>query len=220
MKPSVKHFRVLRCLAFVHVPDVQRKKLDNKSIKCVHLGISDESKAYKLFNPIDKKIIVSRDVVFDESKGHNWGETSAVQKSQNQNDFDDETVDNEETEEVEDTQANGDAGNNDTIANTDATNEEVYESEEELGPRVGRRPAYLNDYVIGQELDEQAELHNLAVFSSNNDSVTFDEAVKLEVWRKAMDQEIESIEKNDTWELTSLPKRVKKIGVHMNIPCL
>jgi hypothetical protein len=85
---------------------------------------------------------------------------------------------------------------------------------------VGRRPAYLNDYVIGQELDEQAELHNLAVFSSNNDSVTFDEAVKLEVWRKAMDQEIESIEKNDTWELTSLPKRVKKIGVHMNIPCL
>jgi hypothetical protein len=65
---------------------------------------------------------------------------------------------------------------------------------------VGRRPAYLNDYVIGQELDEQAELHNLAVFSSNSDPITFDEAVKLEVWRKAMDQEIESIEKkNDTW---------------------
>jgi hypothetical protein len=97
MKPFVKHFRVFRCLAFVHVPDVQRKKLDNKSIKCVHLGISDESKLYKLFNPIDKKIIVSRDVVFDESKGWNWGETSVVQKSQNHKDFDDETVDNEET---------------------------------------------------------------------------------------------------------------------------
>jgi hypothetical protein len=171
----------------------------------VHLGISEESKAYKFFNPIDKKIIVIRDVVFDESKGWNWDES--VQKSQNHNDFDD----------VTDIQVDGNADNdNSIIDNTDVINEEVYESEEELGPRVGRRPAYLNDYVTGQELDDQAQLaqlHNLAVFSSNSDPVTFDEAVKLEVWRKAMDQEIESIERNDTWELTSLPAGVKKIGV-------
>ncbi|CAJ2659262.1 unnamed protein product [Trifolium pratense] len=47
-KPNVQHFRVFGCLAFVHVPDSQRIKLDNKSVKCIHLGISDESKAYKL----------------------------------------------------------------------------------------------------------------------------------------------------------------------------
>jgi transposase InsO family protein len=48
IKPSVHHFRVFGCLAYAHVPNSQRKKLDSKSIKCVHLGISDESKAYKL----------------------------------------------------------------------------------------------------------------------------------------------------------------------------
>ncbi|PNX98724.1 retrotransposon-related protein [Trifolium pratense] len=45
------------------------------------------------------------------------------------------------------------------------------------------------------------------------DPTTFDEAVKHEVWRKAMDHEIESIESNDTWELTELPSGSKKIGV-------
>jgi hypothetical protein len=38
----------------------------------VLLGVSDESKAYRLFDPISKKIIVSRDVVFEENKGWNW----------------------------------------------------------------------------------------------------------------------------------------------------
>jgi hypothetical protein len=45
IKPSVHHFRVFGCLTYAHVPDNQRKKLDSKSIKCVHLGLSDESKA-------------------------------------------------------------------------------------------------------------------------------------------------------------------------------
>ncbi|MCI72523.1 retrovirus-related pol polyprotein from transposon tnt 1-94, partial [Trifolium medium] len=30
-KPSVHHFRVFGCLAHVHVPDIKRKKLDDKS---------------------------------------------------------------------------------------------------------------------------------------------------------------------------------------------
>jgi hypothetical protein len=67
-KPSVHHFRVFGCLAHVHIPDVHRKKLDGKSIKCILLGLSEESKAYKLYNPLEKKILISRDVVFEEMK--------------------------------------------------------------------------------------------------------------------------------------------------------
>jgi hypothetical protein len=51
------------------------------------------------------------------------------------------------------------------------------------------------------------------VFSNDHDPSTYEEAAKFEIWRKAMDQEIESIEKNDTWELTDLPSGGKKIGV-------
>ncbi|TXG65249.1 hypothetical protein EZV62_006524 [Acer yangbiense] len=67
IKPSVEHFRVFGCLAHVHVPDAKRTKLEDKSIACVLLGVSEESKAYRLYNPIAKKIITSRDVVFEEN---------------------------------------------------------------------------------------------------------------------------------------------------------
>jgi transposase InsO family protein len=76
VKPSVGYFRIFGCLAYAHVPDAQRKKLDPKSIKCILLGVSEESKAYKVFDPINKKIIISRDIVFDESQGWDWEEKS------------------------------------------------------------------------------------------------------------------------------------------------
>jgi hypothetical protein len=69
VKPSVHHFRTFGCIGHVHIHDSQRRKLDDKSKKCVLLGVSEESKAYKLYDPITKKIIISRDVVFEESKG-------------------------------------------------------------------------------------------------------------------------------------------------------
>jgi len=42
VKPSRQHFRVFGCIAYVHVPDSQRRKLDDKSTKCILLGLSGE----------------------------------------------------------------------------------------------------------------------------------------------------------------------------------
>ncbi|GJS28548.1 retrovirus-related pol polyprotein from transposon TNT 1-94 [Tanacetum coccineum] len=36
--------------------------------------------------------------------------------------------------------------------------------------------------------------------------LVFEEAMRSKKWRQAMKEEIKSIEKNDTWELTTLPK--------------
>lgn len=68
IKPSVEYFRVFGCIGHVHVPAPKRTKLDAKSSKCVLLGVSEESKAYRLYNPLTKKIVVSRDVVFEENE--------------------------------------------------------------------------------------------------------------------------------------------------------
>eukprot|EP00253_Pinus_taeda_P015635 PITA_15635 len=65
-KQTVTHMRVFGCVAYAHVPDQLRKKLDSKGEKCVFIGYCDESKAYKLYNPSTKKLIVSRDVQFIE----------------------------------------------------------------------------------------------------------------------------------------------------------
>ncbi|XP_013601675.1 PREDICTED: uncharacterized protein LOC106309155 [Brassica oleracea var. oleracea] len=38
----------------------------------VHLGTEPGSKAYRLLNPTNRRIVVSRDVVFDEDQSWNW----------------------------------------------------------------------------------------------------------------------------------------------------
>ena len=68
VKPNVDYFRVFGCIGHVHVSDSKRKKLDDKSFQCVLLGMSEESKAYRLYDLASKKIIVSRDVVFEENE--------------------------------------------------------------------------------------------------------------------------------------------------------
>jgi transposase InsO family protein len=68
VKPSVDHFRVFGCIAHAHVPEARRTKLDNRSSTCVLLGVSEESKGYRLFDPVAKKVVVSRDVIFEEEK--------------------------------------------------------------------------------------------------------------------------------------------------------
>ena len=45
-----------------------RRKLDDRSQKCIFFGYSEESKAYRLYNPTTKKYVISRDVVFKEEE--------------------------------------------------------------------------------------------------------------------------------------------------------
>ncbi|PNX88851.1 copia-type polyprotein, partial [Trifolium pratense] len=186
------------------------KKLDPKSIKCIHLGVSEESKAYKLYDPIQKKIIISRDVVFDEKQGWKWNEKGDKKEIQLIDDNVDGSVQVEPV--AEDPVTTEPAVQSDS--DMDTTSEEDDDNiENALGQRARKPPGWMRDYVTGSELQEEEQLQNLAVFCNSEDPTCFEEAVKLAVWREAMDQEIESIERNGTWELTDLPQGMKKIGV-------
>lgn len=59
----------------------------------------------------------------------------------------------------------------------------------------------MQDFVSGEEEDD-----DWANFiSCNDDPIHFSEAVKEEKWNEAINLEIQSIERNNTWELTKLP---------------
>jgi hypothetical protein len=58
------------CIAYVHVSDEKRSKLDPKVEKCIFIGYSSEQKGNRCFNPSTQKLQVSRDVMFDEMV--NW----------------------------------------------------------------------------------------------------------------------------------------------------
>lgn len=82
VKPRVDHFRVWGSLAYAHVSDEKRGKLDGKSVACFLLGFSEESKGYRLYNPATKKVIISRVVVFEETKGWDWKRIKRIKRRQ------------------------------------------------------------------------------------------------------------------------------------------
>lgn len=52
---------------------------------------------------------------------------------------------------------------------------------------------------------------NFSLFSSS-DLIYFKDAIKEEKWCDAMDEEIDAIERNETWELIDFPSKKKIIG--------
>ena len=64
---SVKHLRVFGSTYYALIPKVHSNKLGARSHKCIFLGYSNTSKAYYLYDEVNKKFVVSRDVIFLES---------------------------------------------------------------------------------------------------------------------------------------------------------
>jgi hypothetical protein len=70
----------------------------------------------------------------------------------------------------------------------------------------------MQDYETGENLSEEEDLNAMIILTEDDPSI-FEEAVKSKKWRDAMNKEIEAIERNETWVLTTLPEGVNSIGV-------
>ena len=70
MTPLIDHLRVFGCVCYVLIPGQQRNKLEPKSIKAMFIGYSHTQKGYKCYLPDSRRVMVSRDVKFVESKGY------------------------------------------------------------------------------------------------------------------------------------------------------
>ncbi|CAJ2677087.1 unnamed protein product [Trifolium pratense] len=70
-KPNVNHMRVFGSLVFKHTPDQLRKKLDDKSTMMILVGYHSTG-GYKLYDPINNNVVISRDVIIDELKEWDW----------------------------------------------------------------------------------------------------------------------------------------------------
>ena len=78
-KPDLSHVRIFGSIAYVHIPDDTRQKVDPKSEKCILVGYSLEQIGYKCYNPSTRKARTSRDVVFDEFASWYAPETTSTQ---------------------------------------------------------------------------------------------------------------------------------------------
>ena len=58
MNHSVSHFKFFICFAYPHVRDELRMKLEKKGHKCIFVGYSEDTKAYKLYDLGIRKVII------------------------------------------------------------------------------------------------------------------------------------------------------------------
>ncbi|XP_050890965.1 uncharacterized protein LOC127096440 [Lathyrus oleraceus] len=201
-KPNLSNLKVFGCIAYAHVPDQLKKKLDDKAEKCKFLGYNEETKTYKLYNPETQKVVISKDVAFDEDGSLDWSEKKKELLH----------VPVTINEEVDDK-----VNEPSTVPTFDElSTEPTQDSPPRRYPQRERHPPpHLKDYEVGQyhDLDNMEEEITYYALFADCDHVTHEEAANKDCWMKAMDEEIHAIEKNNTWELTILPEGKKPIGV-------
>jgi hypothetical protein len=67
IRPQLGHLRVIGCVAYCHILAVKCTKLAPKALVTILLGYDSTSHAYRCWDPVSRKIIISRDIQFDKS---------------------------------------------------------------------------------------------------------------------------------------------------------
>jgi transposase InsO family protein len=70
--PAVHHLRTFGCIAHVKVTTPHQKKLDDRSRRMIFVGYEPGSKAYRAYDPLTRRVHISRDILFDEAAQWTW----------------------------------------------------------------------------------------------------------------------------------------------------
>jgi len=73
-KPDVSFLRTFGCIGHVKKTKPNLSKLEDRSTPIVFLGYECGSKAYRLYDPQGRRVVVSRDIIFDEAASWSWEE--------------------------------------------------------------------------------------------------------------------------------------------------
>ncbi|UYV77601.1 hypothetical protein LAZ67_15001684 [Cordylochernes scorpioides] len=179
-KPSILHLKTFGCNAYVHIPKDNRKKLDRKSIRTFFVGYTETNKNYRMWDPIARKIIISRDVIFTEAN------TS-------------ENIQDNQQEQVT-----------------------IYSEESVDSTNTSSKPEESCRYPLGNRIreKEQSSTHctkaiSYACYVHDQEPLNYEDAIvgqNSKKWKLAMDDEFNSLMKNQTWTYVTLPSDRKAIA--------
>ncbi|UYV70125.1 hypothetical protein LAZ67_7001880 [Cordylochernes scorpioides] len=179
-KPSILHLKTFGCNAYVHIPKDNRKKLDKKSIHTFFVGYTETNKNYRMWDPIARKIIISRDVIFTE-----------VNTSENIQDNQQEQV-------------------------------TIYSEESVDSTNTSSKPEESCRYPLRNRIREKEQSStsctraiSYACYVHDQEPLNYEDAIvgqNSKKWKLAMDDEFNSLMKNQTWTYVTLPSDRKAIA--------
>jgi Reverse transcriptase (RNA-dependent DNA polymerase) len=191
IKPSVGYFRVFGCIGYVFIEQHKRSKLDDKSLKHIFIGYCHQTKGYRLYNPMNGKFAVSRNVKFDEKSRWIW---------------DDEKKESEVSEMIKPIEEDVE---DESMSDEDDRNEV---QERPLRVYIRRNRNQVSD-VPERRTRTVEDLYNSTQVLLVVDPECYEDAASEKEWKVAMKEEIEAIERNKTWSLVEVPRDRNVIGV-------
>lgn len=219
-KPDVSKLRVFGSVAYNHIPDEKRNKLDDKCEKLLMVGYAPNG--YRLWNKLTNTISIGRNVTFDEGskiihnsfipyKNYLNPQQESLEAPENKED-DEESIEMEEpvieTEKLSERKKMiEEIGEKSGERSTNNNLEEVRQK------RNIKRPTWQKDYLTKFEIDELEENYvAYALNAENYIDADIPESINdlvnhpdREYWEKAMEEELEAMRKNNTWSLVDLP---------------
>ena len=184
-------------MAYAHILDQLRKKLDNKGEKSIFIGYNKDSKAYRLYIPSTKKFFVSRDVQFIEEEA--WD--GSIEKTTNVKNYLSHDEDDEEMAEMYPQTTTPTQGQQGTPLRR---NESALPSTPQ-GGTSSASSSTCTPNEIGKKFRNLSDIYDegmnslFALYCHVDDHFHFEEAIKDRKWIEAMDEEIDAIERNKTW---------------------
>lgn len=203
-KVNIGEMRIFGSPVMVHVPKQKRAKWDPKSKKLLFVGYDDNIKGFRCIDPTTKKITVSRDVVFLESKVVPIIAVDVTADVASSSDpvRDESVVDGDVVEVDEDSD---DESNYESTSENDVSDINIVSAqpiERALSPRRlrQRKPICYTYSVLDNEQGSDPEHFR--------DVELRDDSSK---WKAAMNDEYNSLIENRTWDLVKIPAGRKPI---------
>uniref|UniRef100_A0A2N9EJ65 protein-serine/threonine phosphatase n=1 Tax=Fagus sylvatica TaxID=28930 RepID=A0A2N9EJ65_FAGSY len=194
---NLSYLKVFGCVSYVHIDSDARSKLDAKSRKCFFIGYGDETFGYRFWDDQNRKVIRSRNVIFNEQ---------VMYKDRSSTKLDDVKVEQKKSEFV-----NLDEFSNNTMQNSGQEEKENADPQvEQCTPTITVRRSSRN---IRPPQRFSPSLFYI-LLTDGGEPESYDEALQIEdsiKWELAMKDEMNSLMTSQTWELTELPQRKKAL---------
>jgi transposase InsO family protein len=209
-KPDVSHLRAFGTPAYVHIPDANRRKLDAKASKGIFIGYSETTKGWLVYTSSDHKVVISRDVKFLSERSC----CSSIQINQ----------DSSSSQTEQQSSTGGDTHSSDKKS-SNKTSPSVAPSEPRRSKR-GRIPKknWPSDLEEKEENSsdpaDQEGINSTCAISMAlaardflyNEPQSYKEAMASKdapKWKEGTDDEMKSLDENDTYDLVDLPEGQK-----------
>ena len=235
--PNYNLLKVFGCVCFVLLQPHEHSKLEPRSRLCCFLGYGIEHKGYRCWDPISKRLRVSRHVIFWEHKMFSSVSKFHITTNSSLPFFTSSTADlypsnphipsTNISENIVPTVDNTSSNESSSTASTSSSTESssspttttpssdlsptTHYPDDAVSPndpvilprqstRVKQLPHHIRDY------------HCYSTIFSHHEPSSYKEASSNPLWQQTMSEELQALDKAQTWELVTLPPGKTAVG--------